>query len=567
MTVHGPKVVVASGHMVDTPDRARPRFPPDQVDRVTREARAVLARWRVGPETTLVTQGARGADIIVAEEALTRGARVVLCLAASVDEFERESVALPDSDWSKRFRALLDVAEVRLPGDQESARGEDVFARANARVIELARSMSDEPHAAVVWNGEGGDGPGGTRDFVERLGHHGPDASVAIIDPTPRAYEAKQVRDGPKKMLALDGGGIRGALSLEVLAALERKLRERLGSPTLVLGDWFDYIGGTSTGAIIAAGLATGMPVDELRTKYASLGARVFSKHFLPLRLTSLYRNAPLETELETFFGSKRTLGDSELRSLLLIVLHNTAADSPWPLSNCTAAKYNRADRYLVSPPDRNLDIPLAPLVRGSTAAPFYFSPQELTVGSHKFIFTDGGMTPFNNPALLIFLMATLPEYGLCWPAGENHMLIVSVGTGSSPAVQPGVSKRRVDAVFNLKNVPRVFMNGASIGQDLLCRSLGRCRYGPPLDREVGTRIDAPAVAGATCSPMCATTQNCPTQHSRVAASADMTPRRLRTLDAVRSLPQLQAIGRDVGNAIDLESHFAGFLDGATIGS
>src|SRR6478735_9361271 len=98
VTVHGPKVVVASGHMVDTPDRARPRFPPDQVDRVTREARAVLARWSVGPETTLVTQGARGADIIVAEEALTRGARVVLCLAASVDEFERESVALPDSD-------------------------------------------------------------------------------------------------------------------------------------------------------------------------------------------------------------------------------------------------------------------------------------------------------------------------------------------------------------------------------------------------------------------------------------------------------------------------------------
>ena len=328
-------------------------------------------------------------------------------------------------------------------------------ARANARVIELARSMSDEPHAAVVWNGEGGDGQGGTHDFVERLGHHGPGASVAIIDPTPRAYEAKQVRDGPKENSRSTAAASKVALSLEVLAAIERKLRERLGSPTLVLGDWFDYIGGTSTGAVIAAGLATGMPVEELRTKYASLASRVFSKRFLPLRLTSRYRNTPLETELETFFGSKRTLGDSELRSLLLIVLHNAATDSPWPLTGIRpAAKYNRADRYLVSPPDRNLDIPLAPLVHGSTAAPFYFSPQELTVGSHKFIVADGGMTPFNNPTLLIFLMATLPEYGLCWPAGENRILIVSVGTGSSPSAHPDRSKRRVDAVFDLKNAP-----------------------------------------------------------------------------------------------------------------
>ncbi len=154
--------------------------------RVTREVRATLARWDVGPETTVVTQGARGADTIIAEEALARGAKVVLCLALPPEEFERESVELPGSDWTERFRALLEVADVRLP-DERRDPDEDVFARANARVVEVARSLSDAPYAIVVWNGEGGDGPGGTLDLIERLGKHVTDSSIAIVDPTPPA--------------------------------------------------------------------------------------------------------------------------------------------------------------------------------------------------------------------------------------------------------------------------------------------------------------------------------------------------------------------------------------------
>jgi hypothetical protein len=154
--------------------------------RSAREVRATLARWDVGPETTVVTQGARGADTIIAEEALARGAKVVLCLALPPDKFERESVELPGSDWTERFRALLEVAEVLLP-DERHDPDEDVFARANARVVEVARSLSDAPYAIVVWNGEGGDGPGGTLDLIERLGKHLSDSSIAVVDPTPPA--------------------------------------------------------------------------------------------------------------------------------------------------------------------------------------------------------------------------------------------------------------------------------------------------------------------------------------------------------------------------------------------
>ena len=66
---------------------------------------------------------------------------------------------------------------------------------------------------------------------------------------------------GPKRILALDGGGIRGALSLGFLERIERLLRERHANPDLRLRDYFDLIGGTSTGSIIAVGLAIGMDV------------------------------------------------------------------------------------------------------------------------------------------------------------------------------------------------------------------------------------------------------------------------------------------------------------------
>ena len=62
-----------------------------------------------------------------------------------------------------------------------------------------------------------------------------------------------------RKLLAIDGGGIRGILALEILRKVEVELREKTRNPDLRLGDWFDFIGGTSTGAIVAAGLARGM--------------------------------------------------------------------------------------------------------------------------------------------------------------------------------------------------------------------------------------------------------------------------------------------------------------------
>lgn len=550
------RAVVVSGHMVDTPDRPRPRFPADQVPRVSAAIASALDGWKVGSGTTLITGAARGADIIAAEHALERSAGVRVVLALPQEEFERRSVALPDTDWVERFRRVLGRAEVEvLDGPYDDS----AFGRANARMIEVARELDERPHAVVVWNGEEGDGPGGTRDFVRRLGYTGPDEHVCVIDPTPREYEARQQPGTPKKLLALDGGGIRGVLSLEILAALESRLRAHYGQD-MKLADYFDYIGGTSTGAIIAAGLAFGKSIAEIRQQYETLGTKIFHKRFLPLRARSFYRDRPLNHELVGFFGPGRTLGDPELKTLLLLVMHNSNTDSPWPLSNCTNAKYNRADRYLKSPPDRNLDISLTTLIRGSTAAPVYFPPQEIQIGARKFTFEDGGVTPFNNPAMLMFLMATLPEYGLGWPVGEDKLLIASVGTGSSAAVHPNLLARNVNVLFEAKNLPSVFMNGASTGQDLMCRAIGRTRAGDPIDLEVGDRVGAPGAAGSAFTYLRYNADLSAKALTKAGITDPAKQAELRKLDAVGSMSQLQELGRGVGATIDLERHFDGFL-------
>jgi len=176
-----PDVVVVSGHMVDKPGRWPERFPPRRIPWVAEKVRDQLERWDVGPGTTLVTGGARGADIIAAEAALDRGAALRLVLAREPDDFVSGSVALPATDWEERFRALLGRSDVEVVVGSD----DDVYARTNARIIERAREIAEHPHALIVWNGAEGDGPGGTSDFVARLGRISGEDRLEIIDPTP----------------------------------------------------------------------------------------------------------------------------------------------------------------------------------------------------------------------------------------------------------------------------------------------------------------------------------------------------------------------------------------------
>jgi patatin-like phospholipase/acyl hydrolase len=83
----------------------------------------------------------------------------------------------------------------------------------------------------------------------------------------------------PKRILSLDGGGVRGAATIAFLERIEALIEEIEGRPVR-LGDWFDLIGGTSTGAIIATALALGYRVSEIRTFYEQLAPKIFKRSF-----------------------------------------------------------------------------------------------------------------------------------------------------------------------------------------------------------------------------------------------------------------------------------------------
>ena len=110
-------------------------------------------------------------------------------------------------------------------------------------------------------------------------------------------------RQGPKKLLAIDGGGIRGVLPSAHLRESKSILKERDGR-AMCLGDYFDYIGGTSTGAIIATGLSIGMSVDEILRFYIEAGAQMFVKANLLKRLRYKFEDEPLAEKLREVFGS-----------------------------------------------------------------------------------------------------------------------------------------------------------------------------------------------------------------------------------------------------------------------
>jgi len=376
--------------------------------------------------------------------------------------------------------------------------------------------------------------------------------------------EDRYKKRSPRKLLTLDGGGIRGMLTLQVLIRMEELLREHSGQgDNFRLCNFFDYIGGTSTGAIIAAGLARGMSAKELSDFYMKAGPAMFDKSFILFRLRHLYESTPLQEELQKTFGKNTTLFPQHLKCLLLVVTRNVSTDSPWPISSNPDAKYNAPNR-----PDCNLNIPLWQLVRASSAAPIYFAPEVLQWDpkdpSKTFVFEDGGLTPYNNPSFLMARMATTPEYNLSWDAGEDKLLVISVGTGAAPRVDAEIYSSGKSAFTNLANFPAALMYGTQVDQDINCRTVGRCVHGAPIDRELGDLI--PRDADGKIIPT-AVDLNRRFLYARYNADltsrwlgdhglGDVDPSQVAKLDSVEHINDLVLVGKAVAEDVKIE-HFS----------
>jgi hypothetical protein len=281
---------------------------------------------------------------------------------------------------------------------------------------------------------------------------------------------------GPKRILALDGGGVRGMLTIGFLERIEQVLRTRHNQPDLRLSDYFDLIGGTSVGAVIAAGLALGMEVADVRRMFLELGSTVFSR---PRRLRverARFNPLPLERALLNAFGD-RTLGDASVRTGLCIVTKRADTGSTWPLLNHPRGKFY----------DVNRSILLRDALRASAAAPTYFEPEKLAVRPDQFgAFVDGGVSMACNPALLMFLIATVRGYAFDWPAGEDRLLLVSLGTGAwrrRDDVDRVVSRRFWNWAVE---IPTMLMEDSLWMNQLLLQYLSRTQTPWEIDGEVG---------------------------------------------------------------------------------
>ena len=281
--------------------------------------------------------------------------------------------------------------------------------------------------------------------------------------------------EGPKRILALDGGGIRGALTVGYLERIETLLRQRHQKPDLRLCDYFDLIGGTSTGAIIAAALAIGLSAAEIKEMYLELGGRVFGKKKLKF-WDARFSEKPLRDELERIFGDRR-LGDPSIPTGLCVVAKRADTASVWPLVNHPRGKYY----------PKNAPMFLRDVVRASTAAPTYFVPERLDVGGGEWGgFVDGGVSMANNPALQLFLVATLKGFPFRWPVGENRLLLVSVGTGfwtRQGTVGDVTDNNLLDWA---KEVPGLLMDDATWQNQVILQYLSRTATPWHIDSEIG---------------------------------------------------------------------------------
>jgi hypothetical protein len=184
------RVAIASGHMIDEPDRREERFPPRKEGRVKDLVAAQLATWNIGKGDLAICGAARGADMLFAELCADRGAEVWLMLPLAENEFLEESVRLPASNWEDRYFDLSrrDGVKTFLQPERLKAppKGASVFALNNLWIVNTALVEIGNPkdlYALLVWDEKPmGDGAGGTADCATRVKRLG--GRVKIINPT-----------------------------------------------------------------------------------------------------------------------------------------------------------------------------------------------------------------------------------------------------------------------------------------------------------------------------------------------------------------------------------------------
>jgi hypothetical protein len=166
--------VLFTGHMIDAPDRKEARFPPQAEGAARMAIRESVIQLRDGGGTSMVgvAGGASGGDLLFHEICAELGIATRLRLALPVEEFIATSVAPAGETWVQRFRMLvrhLGPENVRVMGENDRrkyAAADDAWSRANLWMVEDTIALAPRRTLLALWDGQGGDGPGGTEHLV-----------------------------------------------------------------------------------------------------------------------------------------------------------------------------------------------------------------------------------------------------------------------------------------------------------------------------------------------------------------------------------------------------------------
>lgn len=361
--------------------------------------------------------------------------------------------------------------------------------------------------------------------------------------------------DRPKRLLSIDGGGIRGIIAAEVLVRMEDILLAK-NRGWKCLGDYFDFVGGTSTGSILAAGLAKGMTARDLLEFYVKKGPQVFKRSILgkiPLigRLWTKYEAGPLEQELRNVFADANAnplrLGFPEKKSLLMIVTKNATTGDTWFFVNEKNSKFFQS----------NAGLPLWQLIRASSAAPTYFPPRRLHVGKKAYEFVDGGMSSYNNPSFQLFMEATQPSYGIGWQTGADDLLLISVGTGFSYGQIRYPKARRYNALNWAPYAVDAIMDSANLQQNSLMRLVSGNESGSYSD---GISRYIPKGFKPLLTYHRYTISFTERRFKKLKLE-DIDVAKVQAIDCIDQIPALQRIGKAIAREQVHAADFEGFLD------
>lgn len=349
---------------------------------------------------------------------------------------------------------------------------------------------------------------------------------------------------GAKRILALDGGGVKGIFTLGMLKVLENELRRRAGGDSAFrLSDYYDLIGGTSTGAIISSGLALGLSVDELIELYMRLGPEVFGRTAGDgVFLQSKFESSKLRRALHSVLSTK-TLGSQDLRTGLAIHAKRIDTGSAWVVTNHPLGiYYDPADGSGVFP---NKRYRLVDLVLASAAAPTFFD--EITIDIEfdekrrpiqKGYFVDGAVSANNNPSMQLFMLALEPSYKFGWKAGADNLMMTSCGTGARRPTVNGKTFQGLPPGLRGVHALRAMVYDTQIQGVMMMQAFSQPKRPWRVNSEVGD-MSGVCITGA---PLL--------DYQRMDVVLDTKPKRRRASDPI---PPMTNIERLIGRELEAE--------------